>query len=298
MRYGLLITVVMAAWAAMGCAKDKAASPSAFTQPNTTATAPSDMTKGGIVGDSDSEKSSPKPVSDSVVPTTGQSAVPADTTDENEIVDAVPASLPSDAAIDIPKGYEILAQTRGDLDKDGVPELVTVFNYREKGDGGTLLREIQIFRAEGEKWALWKKTQKGILNADSGGAWGDPFSSIQVARGALVIVHYGGAAERWGITHRYRFQQGAFRLIGATVEWIAALCHFNQTLDINLSTSRAVYIEEGSDCTQDEPEAESPRPRERIEFEYARRPLPTIDDDPPPAGTRVQIPGKDVVMYY
>lgn len=231
---------------------------------------------------------------DSPTPTIRVSKSATDT-DESNLESALPSikKLSADDAIPIPDRYNVLAQTRGDLDGDGVPELVTVFNYKKNADDAWY-RELRVYRVNGGEWEIWQKTRGGLLDSDSGGMWGDPFDSIVVKRGAIVIAHYGGSRDRWGVIHRFRFQTGAFRLIGATVDW-STPGESEQNLDINFSTGRAVYTERSE--IEDPNKLIKNRDFKYRKFECPRLSLPTIDEVYP-GETSVEIPGTDTTMTY
>jgi len=76
-----------------------------------------------------------------------------------------------------------------------------------------------------------------VLDGDEGGAFGDPFESLSVEKGAVVIMHYGGSRDRWGYTHRYRYKDGQWMLIGLSFGNTDTLNleHFDNH-DINLVT--------------------------------------------------------------
>ncbi|MNN83368.1 hypothetical protein D3C81_2004010 [compost metagenome] len=55
------------------------------------------------------------------------------------------------------------------------------------------------------------------MPSDSGGVWGDPFDSLQIERGTIVVSDYGGSNWRWYDKYRFRFQDNDWYLIGATM---------------------------------------------------------------------------------
>ena len=162
-------------------------------------------------------------------------------------------------AIGEPKGYTQIGSAKGDLDKDGVPERVIVYNTEKRGmavaagtgdevAGGTD-REIRIYKAGADSWELWHSSIGAVQPSEANGPeGGEPFASIAVERGALVIGHKAEAdAQEGADVHRFRYQDGAFHLIGVTTSWYAP-CMNEITFDYNLSTGRATYKYEEETC--------------------------------------------------
>ena len=100
------------------------------------------------------------------------------------------------------------------------------------------------------------KSEKAILCKDCGGIFGDPFAGIEINKNVLSINHYGGSNWRWGYTHRFRYQENDFFLIGQTsnsywsVENCDKLNDFAGTKyeDINFITGQYEKKEISEDC--------------------------------------------------
>ncbi|WP_419699572.1 hypothetical protein [Mucilaginibacter sp. NFX135] len=86
------------------------------------------------------------------------------------------------ADIVIPTGFKKLMETKGDLDKDGIPELVVVFDTPKKVELGTE-RQLWIYKQNGSTWKLWHKSIGPVLSSEHGGMMGDPFESVTIERG-------------------------------------------------------------------------------------------------------------------
>ena len=76
---------------------------------------------------------------------------------------------------------------------------------------------------------------------------GDPFDGISIEKNCIVINHFGGSRQKWNYTHRYRYQNGDFQLIGANV-FSGAPCDYFETFDYNLSNGKIKYEKEIEDC--------------------------------------------------
>ncbi len=137
----------------------------------------------------------------------------------------------------ISKGYDLLDSCSGDLNKDNIADKVLVL-YNEKLESDPekeIGRKLIILFKEGSGWKKVVETDKVIMCKSCGGVFGDPFAAIAIKNNVLVIDHYGGSNWRWASTHRFRFQNGAFYLIGKTHDysWNVERC---ETLDAFLAT--------------------------------------------------------------
>lgn len=178
-----------------------------------------------------------------------------------------------------PDGMRRLKSADGDLDKDGTPERVVVFETDKQTDMG-LERELRIYRATESGWDLWHSSVGAVMPSDHGGAMGEPFHGLSVERGAIVIRHLGGSRAKWEYIHRYRFQNGAFHLIGTTSEaWND--CDTRHELDYNLMTGNADVKYSHTECDAAGNETDTPMIEERIARKLDR--LPKMDGFEPGA---------------
>lgn len=133
---------------------------------------------------------------------------------------------------------EIIQEVTGDLDKDGISEKVIVFETNRKQELGTE-RDLEIYKMEDGQWKLWFQSSKAIMKSLEGGTLGDPFQGIAIKNGLLLIEHYGGSNLRWSYTHKYRFQNKIFSLIGVTTQNSSG--EDNEIFDYNLLNGKAIY---------------------------------------------------------
>lgn len=141
------------------------------------------------------------------------------------------------------KPVRILTESYGDLDNDGIPEKVVVLDSGLQGLSGMGNgRDLLIYKKNSgeESWYLWHTSRGPILDDNTGGLMGDPFESLSINRGTIVITHFGGSRDKWNYTHRYRYQNNDWYLIGSTV-YHGATCDKFMTFDYNLSTGKAIY---------------------------------------------------------
>lgn len=141
-----------------------------------------------------------------------------------------------------PKDSVILQTVDGDLDGDQIPEKVIIYNTKEPGDLGDL-REIQILKKVNGKWTILEKSTNAILDSESGGLMGDPYSGTTIEKGILMISHFGGSSWKWQYTDKYRYQNGHFELIGHTSS-SGRPGDYIQNVDFNLSTGQINFKNE------------------------------------------------------
>jgi hypothetical protein len=140
------------------------------------------------------------------------------------------------ADIAVPAGFKKLMEAKGDLDKDGIAELVVVFDTPKKIELGTE-RQLWIYKQNGSVWKLWHKSIGPVLSSEHGGMMGDPFESVAIERGCIVVYHFGGDADKWHYTHRYRYQNNNWYLIGTHIVF-GRPCLQLSDYDYNLSTGK------------------------------------------------------------
>ena len=139
----------------------------------------------------------------------------------------------------------------GDLDKDGIEEKVTVYNYNlQDSIHHNRKRWLFVFKQDTHgNWSEWKDSKTVVMGEGDGGMMGDPFwqESFKIKRNTLHITHEGGARAKWNYNHIYRFQNNEFELIGATVNFYTS-CEGSRTLDYNVSTGKVLYTQQVWDC--------------------------------------------------
>ena len=177
------------------------------------------------------------------------------------------SSLSQDFRSFIPNDYDTLDDgvARGDLNKDGIEDIVIVVgpkweqdeNWSEKAsDSNVAPRLLMILFGTDSGYVQIAKNDKAILCKDCGGIFGDPFAGIEINKNVLSINHYGGSNWRWGYTHKFRFQDKDFFLIGQikysflAVENCEKLNDFAGTKyeDINFVTGQYEMKEISEDC--------------------------------------------------
>lgn len=157
----------------------------------------------------------------------------------------------------IPDGYDTIQVASGDLNKDGVADAVLAL---KRNDEEQLEEEEQrllvvLFKA-GSMYKLAGKSATTLMCRQCGGVHGDPYNDISIVKGVLVVNHYGGSAWRWVDTQKFRYQGGAFYLIGATYDFFTVNRSCDGGIgeagrkykDINYVTGDQEVIERDEDC--------------------------------------------------
>ena len=108
------------------------------------------------------------------------------------------------------EGYVLKTWAEGDLNKDGIQDLVFVADEPESGNR---ILWVYIFKENAENVLLLSNVH-ALYRADEGGVWGDPLESISIARGSLFLKLYGGSNWRWSESYQFQYRTDALYLIG------------------------------------------------------------------------------------
>ena len=107
----------------------------------------------------------------------------------------------------VPKGYTVLHQNNGDLNKDGRPDYALVLKQDNEDNSADELKRplLLLVRQENGKLAQAARNDNVVLCRQCGGVFGDPFAGIVIKNGYFSVEHYGGSSWRWTriITFRY-----------------------------------------------------------------------------------------------
>ena len=146
----------------------------------------------------------------------------------------------------VPKGWRLLEKAAGDLNGDGRPDAAVVAAHDAEGyEPQDVWEEPRLLViALGEESGglrLSAASSAVVLCRGCGGVFGDPFESVEVERGTVVVRHYSGSRDRWGFTDRFRLQDGRWAHIGATERYTDTLdATYYEQRDANLSTGLVV----------------------------------------------------------
>lgn len=124
----------------------------------------------------------------------------------------------------IPVGWHILEKVKGepikvegDLNNDGILDIAAIIE-KTTNDKEAPPRSLLIaFGNKDHTYTISIIADRVVLKADEGGVWGDPFESLIIDRGSVVLSDYGGSNWRWYNKYRFRYQDHDWFLIGATM---------------------------------------------------------------------------------
>lgn len=151
--------------------------------------------------------------------------------------------------VPIPSNYSVVDSVLGDLDKDGVDELVVAYNTKSDEDEikEGVPRELIIYKKRNNQWVVWQKSMQALYESSDGGMMGDPFGEITIEKGVLKILQEGGSAWKWNHTDQYRYDGKDFKLIG--YKSVAGRnCTEWEMVDFNLVTGKITVKKEFERC--------------------------------------------------
>lgn len=113
----------------------------------------------------------------------------------------------------IPDGFELLEKVSGDLNKDGITDLLLVVKSQNEED--VLLGEdaperklLLLLKDEKGFYAVAAENSTVIFRKNMGGAGSDdPYQGIKTNPGQFMITHMGGSSERWTYKHTFIYNQ-------------------------------------------------------------------------------------------
>ena len=150
---------------------------------------------------------------------------------------ATPLALAESPAIN-----DVVAQTQGDLDGDGIAEYVEIRNTAANSelDGNGFQRALFVYKVKNGQKTLWQRSDTAVYASNAGGMMGDPFEDLSIKKGSLFLTQSGGSSWKWGFTDQYRYQNGRFELIGYQSS-AGRICDYWESVDANLSTGKINY---------------------------------------------------------
>ncbi|MDB5195623.1 MAG: hypothetical protein JWO84_807 [Parcubacteria group bacterium] len=120
----------------------------------------------------------------------------------------------------IPAGWAVIASSTADVNTDGYSDTAFVL---EKGPHTTNLpgtpealqehpRKLLILLGSKQGYSISVSSDTAILRADQGGAFGDPFDSIELSAGKFEMFYYSGSAYRWSEDYTFSLDSNIWKL--------------------------------------------------------------------------------------
>lgn len=106
----------------------------------------------------------------------------------------------------IPTNFTILDTASGDINKDGVKDLVVIIrNDFEKYNTDTTRPVLLLQGNKSGQYKLIARNDSVVLCMGCGGIFGDPYQGITIKNGYFSIEHYGGSGWRWTRIITFKF---------------------------------------------------------------------------------------------
>lgn len=161
-------------------------------------------------------ESSSIPSNKPILPETTPSISPDTDKEAVEVEEAIKSIIPEGWHIlELIQGEPVIAE--GDLNKDSIPDIATVIEKNVVDQTASPRSLLIAFGGKNNTYSVSIIADNVILNADEGGVWGDPFDSLIIDRGSVLVSDYGGSNWRWYNKYRFRYQAKDWFLIGATM---------------------------------------------------------------------------------
>lgn len=198
--------------------------------------------------------------------------------------------------INLPKGYTRVLTAKGDLDKDGIAEVIVAYNTSKATEKTGFKRELWIYKSIEGVLKVWKKNTTVLWDSQDCGFCTDNGIdlSIQIKNNTFIVkqTFWHSTRHTSEFKNVFRFQNNDWYLIGSTYK-DRYNCGYQHTYDINFSTRQVQVDYDDEDC-EDDPKPFKPS-QER--FKYPFKAIPKMDGFT--AGkVELKIPGSKLFFYY
>lgn len=147
----------------------------------------------------------------------------------------------------IPADWTLFYEATGDLNKDSLSDVALIIENSIADADGEKQRALIVLFKNNKKDNTYLQVCRAddvVLGSESGGMLGDPFSLMEIKKNILRIDFFGGSSTKWTTTHRYRYQEGYFRVIGATYRIDGS--EGTEIFDYNLSNGKIIVTKKGA----------------------------------------------------
>jgi hypothetical protein len=164
---------------------------------------------------------------------------PTEKVKSTSINDDTPVVIPKDSlsASDEPQflgfaNYTKLAAFSGDLNSDGTPDKLIVFETTcdaVPSDDAVKCRRLAIYLSENGKLKLYASNDDLIECSDCGGAGvGDPFQDIVIKGSTFSVESLYGACDKTAISTSFKFDKTSNEFYLNRIETLDWSCHFDE----------------------------------------------------------------------
>jgi hypothetical protein len=184
----------------------------------------------------------------------------------------------------IPKGFTKVLEAKGDLDKDGIDEIVYAYNTitEKKSDDPEknigFSRELYICKIVAGKTKLWHKNTSVIRSSHECGFCYDDRTNLKiVVKNNTISIEqtfYSNSRHTQTNTDIFRYQNKDWYLIGAS-SYFFDTCEFEENYDVNFSTKKATVSLTYGDC-DDESGRQIPKDK-NYKFTIPLKEIPKMD---------------------
>jgi len=102
---------------------------------------------------------------------------------------------------------EILSYKKVDLNNDNIPDYIFIEEKPSRQEANSLDRILKIAIFKNNKFEIVKQNNKIIYCSTCGGAFGDPFESLEAKKNSFTVKHYGGSNDRWFNEYRFNYSR-------------------------------------------------------------------------------------------
>jgi len=108
----------------------------------------------------------------------------------------------------IPPEFEVLDSKTGDLNQDGLKDIVLILKAKNEDIFPDSNRPVFILFGNFEgKYKMFSRNKNIVFCKDCGGGFGDPYQAITIKNNFFSIEHYGGSSRRWSRTVTFKFEK-------------------------------------------------------------------------------------------
>ncbi|MCD0490609.1 hypothetical protein LPB86_20395 [Pedobacter sp. MC2016-14] len=196
----------------------------------------------------------------------------------------------------VPANYSKIWEVKGDLDKDGIAEVVYAYNTNKPDGASGFFRILYICKLFNGKAKLWKQNSSVLRSSkDCGFCLNKGIDlSINIKNNTLIIQqNFQHNARHYSSNKNiFRYQNGDWFLIGSTYN-VYDTCEFDDTYDINFSTKQVSVACTYGDCDEGKTAASD----EFFDFKYPFKAIPKMDGFKP-GKVELRIPKSRRFFYY